>query len=110
MKVVVAEGVRYLVGQNANENWKLVSEAPKEYGWVHLASFPSGHVIVEKEAPTEEELMVAAKLCLAHSKYKNLRNVKACTTTVGNLVMGDAVGEVEFKSNRRVRDFRIVFD
>ena len=52
--------------------------------------------------------MVAAQLCLSNSKYKNLRNIKACATTVGNLVMGDVVGEVEFKSNRRVRDFRIV--
>lgn len=102
MKVITKHDVNIKLGENAIENTQLVKMANRNHHWVHLERFPSGHVVVETCDPSEELLHEASMLCLARTKYRNMRNVGVSATTIGNLrCMGD--GEVEFISARRVR-------
>ena len=75
----------------------------KNFIWMHLHSFPSGYIIIESENPTHEILELAGNLCKSHTKYKNIKNLKICYTAISNLIKGEKVGEVYFKSNRKVK-------
>jgi len=89
------------VGSNAKENWTLV-DSKKDYTWLHLNAYPSCHVVIETDDPTQEEIIFAAQLCKENTKYKNLRNLKVCYTTCGNLKKGKEAGSVIYKSKRKV--------
>jgi predicted ribosome quality control (RQC) complex YloA/Tae2 family protein len=102
MKLTTKNNIIYKIGQNSNENWKLV-ESCETFTWLHLNSFPSGHVIIETDEPSKEELIFAAELCKNNTKYRNLRNLKICYTNCGNLIKGNNEGSVLYKSNRRVK-------
>ena len=85
----------------------LVSESEPDHTWIHLESFPSGHVIVQCAEPSNEVLVHAMKTCLDGTKYKNMKNVKVSVTKVSNLKLTNVLGEVEFKSNRKVQSLKI---
>ena len=102
MKEVVLNNTIIKVGANADENWMLV-DSNKEYTWLHLNSFPSCHVVIESTEPTQEEIMFAAQLCKQNTKYRNLRNLKICYTTCGNLKKGVKAGSVIYNSKRKVK-------
>ena len=102
MKEVVLNDTIIKVGATADENWILV-DSNKEYTWLHLNSFPSGHVVIENTEPTQEEIIFAAQLCKQNTKYRNLRNLKICYTTCGNLKKGVKVGSVVYNSKRKVK-------
>ena len=106
MKVIVIDDVSFKVGQNAQENWDLLN-LDENYTWFHLKSFPSCHVIIEKEEPDNNEILEGAKLCLENTKYRNLKNIKVNYTKIKNIVKADKVGAVTFKSNRKVNTIMI---
>lgn len=87
------------IGCNAQENWDLIDRANNEDIWYHLDSFPSCHVICNDM----NKLLYCAQLCKSHSKYRNLPNVKICYTAVNNLVKGENIGSVTYKSKRKVK-------
>lgn len=90
------------IGSNAKENWELV-DSDETYWWFHLNSYPSCHVVIECSDPSEEHIILAAQLCKENTKYRNLRNLKICYTTCGNLKKGTDVGSVIYKSKRKVK-------
>jgi hypothetical protein len=90
------------LGKNAQENWNLI-ETNENFIWMHLNSFPSGHIIIENENPSNEMLYICGLHCKENTKYKNLKNLKVCYTTVGNLIKGKEIGSVYFKSKRKVK-------
>ncbi len=108
MKIYECENILIKIGQNAKENTHLVQESNVNYVWIHLQSFASGHVIIECEEPSKTVLACGMKLCLDGTKQKNMKNVKASVTTVSNLKCTNILGEVEFKSNRKVKSFKII--
>ena len=96
MKIVDSD---IFIGCNDEENWNLIDNAHKDDMWYHLDSFPSCHVICNDI----NKFLDCAQLCKRHSKYRNLPNVKVCYTKIDNLVKGDTVGTVCFKSKRKVK-------
>lgn len=90
------------IGSNAKENWELVDSC-EHFTWLHLNSFPSCHVIIETINPSYEDIFIAAQLCKENTKYKNLRNLKVCYTTCGNLKKGTDIGSVLYNSKRKVK-------
>tara|TARA_B100000524_G_scaffold268153_1_gene147178 strand:- start:6086 stop:6409 length:324 start_codon:yes stop_codon:yes gene_type:complete len=95
------------LGETAKENWSLIDEADDQYIWMHLNSFPSGHIIIEGSDLDNEILNEAAILCKQNTKYRNIPNLKICYTTVSNLIKGDKLGSVYFKSNRKVKTIKL---
>lgn len=90
------------VGQCDQENWELI-DFESNYIWLHLNSFPSCHVIIYDDNPTNELLSYAADLCKNNTKYKNLKHLKVCYTKCCNLQKGHKIGSVTYKSNRQVK-------
>lgn len=90
---------KFIVGRNARENWKIISQADKNYYWLHLNDIPSAHIIIEIDVePTEEEINYALELCKSHTfKNKESKNVSYIYTQVKNLKLGSKVGEVYIK-------------
>lgn len=104
MKDFKYQNVNILLGQNSKENQQLIiSCTNSNYVWLHLNSFPSGHILIECENVDNEILQYAGKICLSHTKYKNQINIKCCYTPISNVILTEKKGEVEFKSNRKVK-------
>jgi len=105
MKTFVLEnGCIAKLGENARENWELISskEVKPGYYWFHLYSFPSGHLVLFSEEIKPEIIEYCCDICKTHSKMRNIKNIKIDCTQVKNLIKTEKIGEVEYKSNRKV--------
>ncbi len=99
-----------LVGTSAKENWKLIDESDPFDMWLHVDSYPSGHVIIRERLTGKTELEVpeypnqliaiGAELCKSQSKHSHIPNLKIVYTQVANLKKGKEVGSV-FVSNEK---------
>jgi predicted ribosome quality control (RQC) complex YloA/Tae2 family protein len=101
MKSEYYNDTKIIIGENAKDNWDII-DFESENIWLHLNSFPSCHVVIEDNSPSEDVLNYAANLCKQHTKYRNLKNLKICFTKCNNLVKGEDVGSVSYKSKRQV--------
>lgn len=95
------------VGETAPENWGLIDTSSPEWWWFHLKSFPSAHVVLQKNDITEDDLIVAANHCKMATKYRNLKNVKVSYCRIKNLKKTDKVGAVTYLSKRQVKEIKI---
>lgn len=86
--------IRYIVGKNASDNWRIIQEANPEHYWVHLNEIPSCHVIIESENPTKEEFNFAFNLCVKFTKKSHGMKVTYIRKKVKHLSLGTSVGEV----------------
>ena len=103
MKMETFEEKIIKIEQSAKEKWDLIDNSNQKYIWLHLDSFPSCHVVIEDENPSNELLLEGARLCKEYTKYRNLKNLKICYTTISNLIKGQEIGSVTYKSNRKVK-------
>lgn len=109
MKNIQIHSINCVIGQNKNDNWKLLDSIKnKEYYFFHLSSFSSPYVFAETEFLTDNNIIKdIAKVCLNNTKYKNLKNIKVDYCKVKNLQKGDNIGEVIYISNRKVKQIKI---
>lgn len=103
MKQFINQDTTYWLGRNAQDNWDIIKLAEQNWLWIHLDKFPSGHVIICKDITTitDEEIIYGCNICSTHSKYKNLNPLTFVYTTINNLTLGEDVGSVSFKSNKK---------
>ncbi len=88
------------IGQNAEENDLIISEAKQTDVWFHLANLPSCHVILScsKEFPvTKSMINYCCLLTKENTKYKDLQKVKVNYTTIKNVKKTDVKGKVILK-------------
>ena len=106
MKTIIYNNIQFIVGQNAQENWNIFDEAYKinnDFIWFHLNNFPSGYVIMYstneelRDNSYNDYLFYGASLCKQNSKYKNLKNIKICYTSLKKLNKTQKIGEVTIK-------------
>ena len=107
MKQFVFKNTNIFLGENKDENWNLIETSSENDFFVHLNSFPSGHVKIENKTFDQEIILYAGKICKQHSKYKNLKNLKICYCKYSNVLKGKKTGEVFFKSNRQVKKMKL---
>lgn len=107
MKKIEFESIILRVGENASENTKLVRESSPNFWWIHLKSFPSGHVVIECSAPSTQVVREALNACLMGTKYKHLKNLHFSMTQISNLRCTEKPGEVVFVSNRKVETVKL---
>jgi predicted ribosome quality control (RQC) complex YloA/Tae2 family protein len=110
MKEIIINNIKCKIGSNALENWDLLDNSKENHIFFHLSSFPSCYVILEIEEDKnidENIFFEAALLCKNNTKYKNLKNIKIDYCRCSNLVKGDKLGEVIYKSNRKVKHIQI---
>lgn len=109
MKTLLIENITCNIGENAVENWKILDEADKEHIFFHLSSFPSCYVILETTFgyPSNEVLSRAANICLKNTKYRNFKNIKVDYCFCENITKGEKVGEIFYKSNKKVKKIKL---
>ena len=57
-------GLEVCVGRNAADNARLTNDADKDDIWMHDASGPGPHVVIEGPAPGQADMLYAASLAL----------------------------------------------
>ena len=111
MKIEYYENVKFILGQNAEENWNILDEAKNEninYIWFHLDSFPSGYVIMYStlddlvDKNIDDYLFFAGNLCKNNTKYRNLNDIKICYTSLNKLEKTDKIGEIIVKGKKKI--------
>ena len=99
MKITNYNDISFVIGKNSKENWEMLDEYStinSNFIWFHLNSFPSGYVIMLSENINDySSLNYAALLCKENTKYKNLKDLKICYTTLNKLKKTDKIGEVK---------------
>ena len=104
MKKIIFENIKFLIGQNSQENWNLFDNYYKinnQYIWFHLNSFPSCYVImcsslsdISCNQTKNDLLYYGAQLCKNNTKYKNLKDIKICYTSLKKLKKTNKIGEL----------------
>ena len=111
MKELEYDGHRILLGKDRSDNVRLLKDfGHTDYTFMHLKSYPSSHVVIMSNCPSDDTLEFAAHACKQQSKYKHLRGLKAIYTAYSNVRKTDVPGTVVFKSNRKVKDIAIPRD
>ncbi len=66
------DGTIYLFGKNIEQNDYLSFEykTNRNFIWLHVKNYPSGHVLIKKEKPTEREITIGATIALLTKKLK----------------------------------------
>ena len=105
MKQFIIQNYYLKLGQNAQENWLLLDNSKNYHIFMHLTCFPSPYLIIEfnqEKEPPDTELMKEIGLLLKNNtKYKKM-TLKVDYCKCDNLEKTEKVGEVIFKSNRKV--------
>ena len=112
MKNIILENSdkQCFVGTNAKENWKLLEESISTDIVFHLHSFPSCYVVLKNENdefPDIDIIKQSAIICKTNTKYKNLKDIKVDYTFSKNIEKGENVGEMIYKSNKKVLSIKI---
>ena len=106
MKIINYNDITYVIGKNSKENWEILDEYSKinfNYVWFHLNSFPSGYVIMLSNNILNKDLInYGASLCKENTKYKNLKDLKICYTTLNKLKKTNKIGEVEILGKPKI--------
>ena len=97
------------VGNNAKENWDIISGASQNDIWFHLGGhMASPHVVLSiphgfklKKIPIKIITHCAA-LCKQHSKYSNINKVTVIYTEIKNISKGDTIGSVHTKKTSSI--------
>ena len=94
---------KYIVGKSAENNWKIIQGAEKDYYWIHASDVPSTHVIICIDKPLESEIKYACSLCKEYTKpIKNITSlIKYIGCYINNIKLGSKPGEVFFKDDTK---------
>ena len=97
MKEFIIDDINYYLGENDKENHLLIDVMKlkdNKYWWFHLASFPSGHCIVEATELTKKIIFNASNLVKSHSKYIGYKNIKINYIQLYNIKKMNKPGQV----------------
>ena len=108
MKKETYKNIDFFIGENAQDNWNILDNAKKineNFIWFHLNSFPSSCVImyqfINDNSCNTELLNFGANLCKQNSKYKYLKDIKICYTTLNKLNKTNKIGEVTIVGKKK---------
>lgn len=112
MKEIIVEEGEYsykcIVGGNAKENWRLLEDANSTDIFFHLAEFPSCYVILECTEDVSHVIIAqCARICLEHTKYRNVKGIYVDYTLISNVKKGKAIGEIIYKNLGKVKQIRL---
>jgi predicted ribosome quality control (RQC) complex YloA/Tae2 family protein len=100
MKYIENEGIEYIIGENANDNWDVLKSSKQSWIWFHLDKLSSPYVILSLSLSKLKKshnnwkdcIRYAALLCKENSKYTK-QTVNVTWTTCKNVSFGSKPGE-----------------
>ncbi len=101
------ENISLLIGQNAQDNWNLLSKSNSKNIFLHISSFSSAYGIIDFKNSSlllnKRIINIAANhIKDTSSKTKNLNRVSIDYTPVSNVCKGTNIGEVYYKNRKLV--------
>jgi len=94
------------IGQNAQENWDIISNSSQNDIWFHLGcNLSSPHVVLKNPNRLKipkRILSECAILCKNNSKYNNIKKIAVIYTEIKNVTKGDTVGSVHTKKTNEI--------
>lgn len=99
----------YWIGENAQDNWNIISDSNQNDLWFHLSNHPSCHVILKMpEGITYKDLSKQTLIncgihCKLHSKFTNISSknkMRVIYTEIKNVSKGERIGSVHTKKER----------
>lgn len=88
------------IGENSEDNDKIISDANQNDLWFHLANLPSCHVILScsvDHMPTIQMVNYCANLVKENTKFKNLKRIKVHYIPIKNIRKTDVKGKIIIK-------------
>ena len=84
------------IGNNAAENWEIISISNRNALWFHINKKPSCHVVFEPSIKkiNKKHIKDISLLCKQYSKFKNFRRIGVCYTELSNIKKDTEVGSV----------------
>ncbi len=80
------DGTEIEVGKNNLQNERLsMKSARRDWIWLHTKDIPGSHVVIHSAEPSEETLLIAARLAAYFSKARDSANVPVDYLPVGRL-------------------------
>lgn len=111
MKEFIENEIKYLVGENAQDNWNLLVSAKKQnlnWLWFHLDNLASPYVVVcatlnKLKAVQSSKICIqrAGELCKEYSKFSKLGNVGVIYTELKHVRKGETVGQAITQKTQR---------
>lgn len=116
--------IKYIIGQNASENFKIIddanndayndaqsdahSDANEYYMWFHIDGYPSCHVIckIPDNLSKKDFLKIikrGALCCKEHSKYRTEKSVSVIYTYLKNVKKTDIIGSVITTNTKSIK-------
>lgn len=89
-----------VIGETAEENTQIISQAKQTDIWFHLANLPSCHVIIscDKKNPVTKNMIIhCSQLVKDNTKYKNYKMVTVNYTPIKNVKKTNDPGKVIIK-------------
>lgn len=91
------------VGENANDNFRLIDISNKKDLWFHLKDVSSPHVVIHchKYAFIDiETIRYAGELCKQYSKYSENEDIEVIYTEIRNIKKTEPIGSVITRNER----------
>ena len=100
--------ITHIIGKNAADNFKILSEADGDDYFFHLASFPSCFVILKASYVDTANIETAASACKGSTKFRNVPNlyVDYCACANVNMI-SSKLGSVSYTSRRKVSRIKV---
>jgi hypothetical protein len=106
MKIVEEDAYTIKIGGNSTENWTLLDESEGTDCYIfHLSHYPSPYVILTSKEGffTSSQISHAASECKVNTKQKNMSNIKVDYSERSNVIKGNILGEMIWKSKRKTK-------
>lgn len=99
---------RYIVGQNAQDNFDIIDDADENDYWFHVQNEPSCHVICELSKIStqlnKKQLRYVLKqgsiICKQHSKYNSMPETTIVYTQIKNVAKTNIIGQVSVANSK----------
>ncbi len=108
MKFIEYENFRYIIGENALDNWKILELCDGEDLWMHMDGIPSPYVIIKENPMIKDKdniknaINYGANLCKENTSKKYITGkLKVVYTEIKNIKKGKKVGEIKINNNPR---------
>tara|TARA_B100000902_G_scaffold398720_1_gene466568 strand:- start:5806 stop:6141 length:336 start_codon:yes stop_codon:yes gene_type:complete len=99
MKFDENDEIKYMIGENAKDNWEVLKLSQQNWLWFHLDNLSSPYVVLslplnklKKYNNWKKYINYGALLCKNYSKYSN-KKVNVIWTTCKNVSFGQKIGE-----------------
>lgn len=99
--------IKYSVGSNASDNFKIIDEANENDLWFHVDELPSCHVIAEipKNLSKKDLKYICKKgalLCKQYSKFASMKDLCIVYTQIKNVEKTETIGSVIIKNGKKI--------